>query len=294
MILGRRFAGAVVAAVAIVVGVAVGVSGFASTANAATAYRYWTYYVALPDTTAWVYSQRGPATEHPQDGEVQGWRFAVQADRSGGLTPRTAPVFAKLCGAQQPQSGKARVGIVLDFGVADDAPAGERPPAGVVTGCVQVPDGANGVDVLDAAVGAGNVRIGQGLICGINGYPKSECADVVAAPKPAASKSATSKAAVATEKPAVASTAKAPATPGATPAPSASASPTLSAAAKTVVPSASAGAPPPSPSATASVSSLGDLKEPSHNGFPVGAVVGGVLVAGLGIAAAVRAAVTRR
>ncbi len=292
MILGRRFAGAVVAALAIVV---VGAAGFASTANAATAYRYWTYYVAAPGTAAWTYSQRGPAAEHPQDGEVQGWRFAIQADRSGGLIPRLSPDFAKLCGAQQPQSGKVRVGIVLDFGVADDAPAAERPPASVVTGCVQVADGANGVDVLDAAVGAGNVRIGQGLICGINGYPRSECADVVAAPKPAAHKSASPKAPVATEKPTVAPTTATPATPSGTPTAITSTSPTPTAAPQTaVVPSSSSSSLSPTASASASVSSLDDLKKPRHNGFPVGAVVGGVLVVGLGIAAAVRAVVTRR
>jgi len=225
---------------------------------------------------------------------VQGWRFAIQADRSGGLTPRLTPDFAKLCGTRSAEVGKVRVGIVLDFGVADDAPTGERPPADVVTGCVQVADGANGVDVLDAAVGTANVRIGQGLICGINGYPKTECADVVAAPKPTASKSVTPKPPAATEKSVAAPTAKTPATLSGTPAPSAPApTPTPTPTHETtIVPSASA--PPPSASAIASVSSLGDLKEPSHNGFPVGAVVGGVLVAGLGIVAAIRAVVSRR
>jgi hypothetical protein len=289
---GRRFAGALVAALAIVVGA----SGFASTAHAATAYRYWTYYVAAPGTASWTYSQRGPASEHPQDGEVQGWRFAIQADRSGGLTPRLTPDFAKLCGtqaAQTAQAGRVRVGIVLDFGVADDAPAGERPPAGVVTGCVQVADGANGVDVLDAAVGAANVRIGQGLICGINGYPKSECADAVAAPKPpspkpAPSKSATQKPPATTAKPATTQVTTAASSPSGEPtasasSPSPTAKPTLQ---TTVVLSASA--PTPSPSASASVSSLGDLKKPSNKVFPTGAVIGVVLVLGLAVAAIAR------
>lgn len=303
MILGRRLAGAVMAALAIVVGVA----GFAATAHAASAYRYWTYYIAAPGTSAWAYSQRGPAAEHPQDGEVQGWRFAIQADRSGGLTPRLSPDFAKLCGTQQAQSGKVRVGIVLDFGVAQDAPAGEHPPADVVTGCVQVADGASGVDVLDAAVGAANVRIGKGLICGINGYPRSECADVVAAPKPTSAtpttrKPTASKTAVTTEKSAVTPTPKTTTSPSGAPTAIASALPRTPRPTPTPTPTASlertvslgASASAPNPSSSASVSSLGDLKKPSNKVFPTGAVIGVVLVLGLVVAAIARGSGSRQ
>lgn len=152
-------------------------------ASAATAYRYWGYYVA--HGTTWQYSQRGPASEYPADGEVQGWRFAVQADATNGLLPRAAPDFARLCASTPAKAGELRVGLVVDFGLATDAPARERPPAAVVPGCVYVHDGETGADVLAAAAA---VRIGTGsdagLVCGIDGYPKTECAVAVATHAP--------------------------------------------------------------------------------------------------------------
>jgi hypothetical protein len=149
-------------------------------ASAAVAYRYWAYYVA--DGSSWQYSPRGPATEYPVEGDVQGWRFAVQGDAANGLLPRAAPDFATLCAATPAKAGDLRVGVVVDFGLASDAPAHQKPPAGVVRGCVSVHDGATGADVLEAA---GAVRIGTGsdagLVCGIDGYPETECAVAVAA-----------------------------------------------------------------------------------------------------------------
>jgi hypothetical protein len=151
------------------------------TARATTAYRYWAYYIGHGAT--WGYSSRGPAGEYPVDGEVQGWRFAVQADLAGGLLPRAAPTFATLCASKPARPGQLRVGVVLDFGTATDAPAHETPPAGVLPGCVYVPEGASGADVLQAAA---SVRIGTGadaaLVCGIDNYPKTECAAVVSGP----------------------------------------------------------------------------------------------------------------
>ncbi len=153
----------------------------APTAHAATAYRYWAFYVA--SGSDWQYSQRGPAGEYPVDGQVQGWRFGIQPDAGANLAPRKTPSFDQLCASTAPKTGQLRVGVVLDFGIAADAPAGEHPPAGPVVGCVSVPDGANGITVLDAAVGSDGVRIGigsdAGLVCGIAGYPKTECAVTV-------------------------------------------------------------------------------------------------------------------
>jgi hypothetical protein len=149
-------------------------------ARAATAYRYWAFYVA--HGSSWQYAQRGPATEYPVDGEVQGWRFAVQADAANGLLPGAKPDFSALCASTPAKAGQLRVGVVIDFGLANDAPAHEKPPAGVVRGCVSVHDGATGADVIEAA---GAVRIGTGadvgLVCGIDGYPTTECAVAVAA-----------------------------------------------------------------------------------------------------------------
>jgi hypothetical protein len=156
-------------------------------ASAVTAYRYWAYYVASPRSTSWQYSQRGPASEYPVDGEVQGWRFAVQTDAANGLLPRATPDFAQLCKSTPPKAGELRVGVVIDFGLATDAPAHEKPPAGVVPGCVYVRNDQTGTNVLQAAAA---IRIGTGsdagLVCGIDGYPKTECAVAVTAnPRPA-------------------------------------------------------------------------------------------------------------
>jgi hypothetical protein len=165
--------------------VAAAIAAAPGVANASTAYRYWAYYVAQP--SGWQFSQRGPTSEYPVDGEVQGWRFAVQAEAGQGLAPRAAPDFQALCGSTPAQAGQLRIGVVIDFGVAADAPPHERPPSTVAPGCVRIPAGGSGADVLQAAA---QVRIGTGpdggLVCGIDGYPKTECAAAVeaAAPKP--------------------------------------------------------------------------------------------------------------
>lgn len=179
------------AALAACAGVVFAVPGYAS---AATAYRYWAFYVASPHSTSWQYSQRGPASEYPVDGEVQGWRFAVQSDAANGLLPRATPDFAQLCKSTPAKAGELRVGVVIDFGLATDAPGHEKPPAGVVPGCVYVRDGKTGADVLAAAAA---IRIGTGsdagLVCGIDGYPTTECAVAVTAnmPPPVATPSPT-------------------------------------------------------------------------------------------------------
>ncbi|MBX6371252.1 MAG: hypothetical protein IRZ02_03225, partial [Acidothermus sp.] len=169
----------VAATAAVVTALAWGAHGFLPhPAAAATAYRYWAYYVASGDR--WIYSQRGPAFEHPVDGEVQGWRFGMQGDVDTPLTPRAEPdPLRQRCLATPPPGGSIRVGIVIDFGTTADAPPGEHPPA-LIEKCVTVRQGASGADVLVAAVGSDQVRIGSnGLICGIEGYPKTECAPAV-------------------------------------------------------------------------------------------------------------------
>ncbi|HEY3925120.1 MAG TPA: SCO2322 family protein [Acidothermaceae bacterium] len=181
---------------AALVGYAAVVMTVTGQASAATAYRYWAYYVAAPasvgQASSWQYSQRGPATEHPVNGEVQGWRFAEQIDAANGLLPGAAPNFSALCASTPAKAGDIRVGVVIDFGLASDAPAHEKPPAGVVRGCLNVPDDATGADVLAASAA---IRIGTGsdagLVCGIDGYPKTQCAVAVAAspPPPAATPS---------------------------------------------------------------------------------------------------------
>lgn len=292
----RRFASAtgVVLAIAVLASCALGFVS-AGRAQASTAYRYWAFYVA--QGSSWIYSSRGPVAEHPADGEVQGWRFAVQVDKNGELTPRVTPNFKQLCGSTPAVSGKLRVGIVLDFGTAADAPANEKPPAQIVTGCVQVDAGSSGADVLQGAVGASQLRIGNtGLLCGIDGYPKTECAPAVAISRTTATPTAptptpTNKPAGTTKSApsATASAARAPTTASAGSAKSLTTQP------ETAPPSSVgpvAAAPATSSASdvrtTASLAALRTKSSTSH-GFPIAAVAGGVLVVVLGVAAFVKA-----
>jgi hypothetical protein len=286
-----RAASWVVAALSCLAGVAAITVATPAPASASTAYRYWAFYLA--HGSAWQYSQRGPASEYPTDGDVEGWRFAIQADATGGLTPRQVPDFATLCASTPAKAGEIRVGIVIDFGVPGDAPAHESPPAGVLPGCEYVHDGDSGAVVLQAAT---TVRIGTGsrvgLVCGIDGYPKTECTPAVTVPTtPAAHTSTTAtptqNARTPTTTPAPASSAALPtanslAPAGSAPAgsPADAASP-LSSFASAVVPLGAAGQP-------ASLASLRSTSR-SHGGLELTAVAGGILVVVIGGAAIWRA-----
>lgn len=166
--LGRSAAAATAAALAVVAVVLV-----APPADAA-AYRYWTYWQG--STGAWAFATQGPATAVPADGAVEGWRFAVSTEAgTASDAPATAPDFASICAGTPAQDGSKRVALVVDTGPAGIAPAGEQPPAPVATCVVAAPD-ATGYEVLRSVL---TVRVEDGLVCGIGGYPADECAPVL-------------------------------------------------------------------------------------------------------------------
>jgi hypothetical protein len=140
----------------------------------ATSYRFWSYWTGGSD---WTFSSEG-AARRPPDGGVDGWRFAISPASSSTIPPRQSPSFNRLCGSTPAQDGHKRVGLVIDFGTSSDAPDGESPPA-VITTCAVVPDDANGYEVLMTVA---QLRTDSGLICGINGYPATECGLVVSDP----------------------------------------------------------------------------------------------------------------
>jgi hypothetical protein len=267
-------------------------------ATAGTAYRYWAYYVAQGGS--WHYSQRGPGSEYPVDGEVQGWRFAVQIDAANGLLPRAMPDFATICKSMPAKAGELRVGVVIDFGLATDAPAHERPPAEVVPGCVYVQDGATGAAVLQAATA---VRIGTGadagLVCGIDGYPKTECAVAVtahsaappAAPPAPAPTHASPRVVASTTKTSAPSVSASGATPTNSGAVASAAPPTAATHASVPVQSFA-----PASSAAASALSLAALRSSTRHGrgFPATTVAGIALIVVLGAAALWRTRVRGR
>jgi MYXO-CTERM domain-containing protein len=155
----------------------------APNASADTGYRYWGYFQAKSGELSWTAAMTGPSVE-VKDGDVEGWTFTA----SGADIPATAPMmdpdFAELCGEVSEVSGKVRVGLVVDFGIGEIAPAGETPRE-FFSDCVIVPEGSVGLDVLEAVL---DIRVADsGLICGIAGYPAQECGaeidmDLLAAP----------------------------------------------------------------------------------------------------------------
>lgn len=154
-------------------------SVFVANTAQAVSYRYWTYWNGT--TQAWTFSQVGPAGNIPKDGAVEGWKFAVSTQSGDDKAQPdfdATEAFDAICSSTPVQLNKKRVALVIDPGVASDAPAGESP--GQLTSiCVQAELNATGYNVLRSVT---EVRTSNGLICGIGGYPATQCADVVEEP----------------------------------------------------------------------------------------------------------------
>lgn len=144
---------------------------FSTVAKAETGYRYWGYFQAPAGATTWTAAMTGPSVE-VKDGDVEGWTFTASGTDIPATAPMMDPDFAALCGEVSQVAGKVRVGLVVDFGVAEIAPAGETPRE-FFSDCVVVPEGSVGLDVVEAVL---DVRAAEsGLICAIAGYPAEEC-----------------------------------------------------------------------------------------------------------------------
>jgi hypothetical protein len=148
---------------------------------------FWGYWQAKD--AKWAFAQTGPATAHPKDGAVEGWRFAKSSGNSG-TPPRGKPDFAKVCGSTPAKAGSERVAVVIDYGEAADAPAGATPPA-AKTSCAVVPENSTGSAVLAKVAGLKADK--SGLICAIDAV--GPCGGQAAAPAPSASASAKAPAA---------------------------------------------------------------------------------------------------
>lgn len=142
----------------------------------ASAFRYWTYWQAPTGATAWAFATQGPGTAVPVDGSVEGWAFGVTTESANpDDAPATAPDFDAICGSTPAAADRKRVALVVDPGAAAFAPAGETPPATVTT-CVVAETNASGYEILRSVL---PVRLEDGLVCGIGGYPAQECAPVL-------------------------------------------------------------------------------------------------------------------
>ncbi|MFE7430294.1 SCO2322 family protein [Streptomyces sp. NPDC057545] len=152
----------------------------------AAGYRYWSFWEGSGQD--WTYATQGPALVRPDDGAVQGFRFAVSEDSQDAAQPRHAPGFAKICADTPAEKGSKRVALVIDPGTAADAPDGRTPPA-LRTACAVVAPDASTAEAL-AAVAKPLRYDGNALLCAISGYPASGCGEQVSGDgheKPAAS-----------------------------------------------------------------------------------------------------------
>lgn len=248
-----------------------------------------------------MFSSVGPAGHRTQDTWVLAWRFSTTSSgTTGGARPRQSSDFATLCPSlAEPVAGKDRVALVLDYGTASDAPPGQRPPSTTTARveCLTLPSHPTGLAVLNAA--DVTIRSQDGLMCALDGYPKGECAPIVAdptsTPKPSPTRTRTpSPTASATPAPTTPSTSTGStsgATTAATPSATGSAVPggasasSGSAAALPSTDSSPSTSDDPSGDAEPTLSAAAGAPAASGDGGssgPVGAVVAAVVVVALG------------
>ncbi|MEV7653808.1 SCO2322 family protein [Streptomyces anulatus] len=141
----------------------------------AAGYRYWSFWDG--NGKNWEYATQGPSLLRPDDGAVQGFRFAVSEDSGDAAQPRRAPDFGAICADTPAQDGQKRVALVIDPGTAADAPDGEEPPA-PRTACARVAPDASSAEAL-AAVAKPLRYDSSAMLCAISGYPKSGCGEQV-------------------------------------------------------------------------------------------------------------------
>ncbi|MFH9068531.1 SCO2322 family protein [Streptomyces alboflavus] len=139
-------------------------------------YRYWSFW-QQGKSGAWVYATQGPSIARPDDGDVEGFRFAVSANSGSAEKPRGAADFDAICADTPAKDGQKRVALVVDFGTPDDAPGGEQPPKRR-TACARVDSDGTTADAL-AAVAKPLRYNSSALLCAISGYPEQGCGEQV-------------------------------------------------------------------------------------------------------------------
>lgn len=159
----------------------------AGPAQAQSGYRYWSFWQV--ESNQWRYSQIGPASLPVADGDVHGWRFGVSTqDGSIAPKPRIDPTeaFEAICGSVSAGPSEVRVAVLIDSGQQDIAPSGQQAPA-PQPACAVVPEGSTGATALSSIA---ELRVSDGFICAINGYPSGECAASVEVPSTSQSQEA--------------------------------------------------------------------------------------------------------
>ncbi len=141
----------------------------------AAGYRYWSFWEGTGKN--WEYATQGPSLLRPDDGTVQGFRFAVSEDSGDADQPRRAPDFGAICAGTPAKDGTKRVALVIDPGTTADAPDGEQPPA-LRTACAQVAPDASSAEAL-AAVAKPLRYDDSAMLCAVSGYPRTGCGEQV-------------------------------------------------------------------------------------------------------------------
>jgi hypothetical protein len=143
----------------------------------AAGFQFWGYYQLIDGE--WGFATEGAGTTVPEDGTVDGYRFAVSAGDDMRV-PRDILEFDEICADTPAEDGMKRVGLVIDPGRDVDAPENATPPEPGAQCIVAEPD-ATSQEILVQAVE--DIRTDDsGLICGIAGYPEDGCGDPVAEP----------------------------------------------------------------------------------------------------------------
>ena len=159
-----------------VVGVVTSMVVATAPAVAESGMRYWSYWNA--PMGEWTYASQGAGTTLVSDGSVEGWAFVVSSPTGDGAQAPSVSaegLFTEVCGSTSASPGMARVALIVDPGSPSIAPSGES-PFKVARTCVRVAEGSTGLDVLAQAH---RIRANAGFLCGIDGYPATECAPVV-------------------------------------------------------------------------------------------------------------------
>ena len=148
----------------------------ASPAGATTYYEYWSYWHKAPNSSSWQYSSVGPSGYYLKQGaQVEGWRFALGTASPSDPKPRPTDVtYDQYCSGKDADK-PYRVLLVVDYGTQTSAPAGP------VYSCYGFDDSVTGYRVLTQQH---SERDNGGLICAIDGYPRTGCGETVSSPAP--------------------------------------------------------------------------------------------------------------
>lgn len=162
-----------------------GVTSESARSVVAVGYTYWGYFTWDEASSKWELAPVGANDKKitPKDGDVFGFRWALNVGTGSAREPRADGDFAAICG-EDTTGGGTRIAFVLDYGTATDAVGSDETPQprGV---CATVQGSST---VQQALLSVVDVRTASnGLVCGIDGYPSQGCGDTVKdAQKPSA------------------------------------------------------------------------------------------------------------